>query len=94
MKNSKSKNGAEKTAHTNRFKKTNTRSKQSKKEVVVDTAACDKGKRKMSHQWKKLTRENNKHISNLMKKVVNKESQNCQNSLQLIEKIVTLLQTL
>ena len=52
MENSKRKNGAEKTPHTNRFKKTNTRSKQSKKEVVVDT--CVKGKRKMSHQWKKF----------------------------------------
>ena len=29
-----------------------------------------------------------------MKKVVNKESRNCQNSLPLIEKIVTLFQTL
>ena len=94
MKNSKRKNGAEKTPHVNRFKKTNARSKQPKKEVVVETATCNSDKRKMMHEWKKLTQENNKHITNLMKKVVNKESRNCQNSLQLIEKIVTLFQTL
>ena len=93
MKNT-SKNRAEKTPRTNRFKKTKAHSKQSKKGAVMDTAAVrDSSKRKRSHQWKKLTRKHNKSITDLMKKVLNKEPQNSQNSFELIEKAATLLQT-
>ena len=94
MKNSKSKNGAEKTPRTNRLKKIKAHSKQSKKGAAEDTAAAhDSGKAKTLLQRKKLTRKHNKCITDLVKKVMNKEPQNRKNSFQLIEKAVTLLQT-